>query len=193
MSRKPTAKPSAHKNHAKKPMAKSKTFLSEKMEKDFREIPTKIAAQYKNDLTVLKKQESKLKEDLKKAQLNNKLLKKKAAELTSSKSTSASAKKALVTSKKALDTSNKTIKDLTEQLSKLKLNHNLLSNNHKKFTLITKQLSQLDKQFKASLTPQRKVTSKKTPSRKKGRAESSPAISVDEVNSTSKPESFEVA
>jgi len=126
---------------AKKKTTKAVLPLTVTMEKDFRSAPAKIAAEYRNEVAILKQQDGKLKAELKKAQLVQKAL----AALTGKNT--AAAKKQLATVKKTQVALIKAVKESTKQLEQIKKLGKAKTEKHQLFTAIGRQLSKLEKEL----------------------------------------------
>jgi hypothetical protein len=135
--------------------------LAEKVEKEFRQIPMKLAKLYRQETAALKQQEKKLKADLKNAQATQKAAQKKQAALTSS--VSKTSKKQLAAMKKTIAEATNTIKMLTKQLAQIAKTAAPLLAKQTKYTALNKELAKLDKELTAKIkmrkpTPQKKNT-----------------------------------
>jgi len=136
----------------KKSPAKSRTTqqgvlsLAEKVEKEFHQIPMKLAKLYRQELMTLKQQETKLKDDLKKTQVLQKFTQKKQTELLKAKKT-ASGQKQLAAVKQTLSQAAKTTKDFARKLDQLAKNSVTLLAKKIKYTTLSKELSKLEKQL----------------------------------------------
>lgn len=146
-------KKGAKRANMKKSTAKSQTqqgilVLAEKIEKEFRQIPSKLSKLYRQELKIQKKTEAKLKSDIKKAEVMQKTALKK-------QSGSAKAKQAA-----------NTIKALTKKLDQVKKTAEKLHGKQKKYTALKKGLAQLEKELnttvKAKKTAPRKIKSAKS-------------------------------
>src|SRR5690349_16570441 len=118
MPRKKFAKVSK-KTKTSKPVASTNVSAQlEKMEKEFRASPAKLAAECRKSVALLKKQEATLKNEFKKAQKNKNATKNKQA-LTS----------------------------ILAKIDQVKKLYQTLSNKQAKFTVLNKQLATFDKQW----------------------------------------------
>lgn len=169
MSRKKTAK-----INLKKPASKQLAKLGESMEKDFRSMPSKIAAQYRKDLANLKQQTKKLAADLKKAQAQQKTAKAKLVALASK--SNATAKKQTVTVNKNLKAHTAAVSNLSSKLEEVKKLSKIISQKQAKFIALGKELSKIEKQLEEQ--------SKKAKAVKKVKATKKPVIEII------KPETF---
>lgn len=120
--------------------------LAEKLEKDFRNAPAEIVAQYRKEAVVLKKHETKLSAELKKAQALEKTLKNK-HKILHSKQLTPAAKKRLAKDEKVLTQLSKAMKVVADQLAEIKLLGSKLSAKQALYTAIQKELAQFEKQF----------------------------------------------
>lgn len=169
MSRKKTAKINLKKS-ATKPLTK----LGESMEKDFRSMPSKIAAHYRKDLANLKQQTKKLAADLKKAQAQQKTAKAKLVALASK--SNATAKKQTVNVNKTLKAHTATVSNLSSKLEEVKKLSKIISQKQAKFIALGKELSKIEKQLEEQ--------SKKVKAVKKAKATKKPVVEII------KPETF---
>ncbi len=151
MPQKKVAKRKTQKKSTAKPeIQRSLLALAENIEKEFRQIPTKLSKLYRQELKIQKQLESKLKSDIKK--------------------TTATQKKALKKQPGSIKAKQaaKTIKILTQKLDQVKKTAEKLQGKQKKYVAFKKGLAQLEKQL--SLTQKTKVkkhtVSKKTKSLK---------------------------
>lgn len=121
---------------------------AERMEKEFRAMPAKIALCYRSELMTVKHQETKLKGDLKKAHSMQMDSDKKLSLLAKSKTKSKPAmKKLMASAKKMKDHANKSAKDLAAKLSQLHKTMLALDGKQAKFTALGKMLGQLESQL----------------------------------------------
>lgn len=140
MTRKKNAK--SKKPATKRNAMKSTLPSSEKMEKEFRSMPAKLAAQCRSELKDLKRQEMQLKADLKK---NQQKLTTKQTQSTLAKTKTPAAKKKLMAAKKNNKILNKTIKDILGKLKTMDKTSKLLAAKQNKFSALTTQLNKLEK------------------------------------------------
>lgn len=178
------AKKSVIKNKAKK--TTTALSLTDKMEKDFRETPAKIVALYQKDIAVSKQQETKLKNELQKAEVLKKALQSKIAALSSKKLTSAS-KKQLNSTKKMQVQLTKAISDFSVKLEAIKKLVRTLTEKQALFSALGKQLAKLEKELmmkarqaeKAKAAKAKKVKAKKTSAKK---SKAAPVMQQEEAN-----------
>ncbi len=136
----------------KKTTAKSRTShkgvlsLAEKVEKEFRQIPTKLAKLYRQEVMTLKQQEAKWKAEIKKAELSQKAAENKHRQLANATMTK-TAKKQFAAAKKTLAQANKTIKELSTNLAKISKNINDLVAKQMKYTALNTELAKIEKQL----------------------------------------------
>ena len=190
MPQKKTAKRAKMKKTAPKRQANNSLLaLAEKIEKEFRQIPTKLAQLYRRDLMAQKEQESKLKAEIKKAEASQKLALKKQADLMKAKP-SKSTKKQLATAKKSNEQATKMIKLLTQQLTQAAKNSAMLLAKQNKFTALGKELVKLEKQLAtkaATIVKAKKATATKGKSAKPAMAKQTQEPAQNETMSEETP------
>lgn len=120
---------------------------AERLEKDFRSMPAKIATCYRSELMTVKHQETKLKTELKKAQADQMSSQKKMATLAKAKTKTAANKKMMAAAKKVKDRAGKSAKDLASKLSQVHKTMLALDGKQAKFTALGKILGQLESQL----------------------------------------------
>ena len=158
MARKKTAKTAKTKmtKSAKKTTIKntsSNPTLITKMEKEFRAMPAKLVAQYRQDISQLKGQEAKLKTEIQKAQALNKAIQKKQAVLAQSKNkTKPTIKKQIVSTKKAFDLLTKSIKSYIVKLEQISRLRKSLATKQSVFASLSSQLKKFEKELLATAT-----------------------------------------
>ena len=145
--------------------AKRATALSiaDKMEKDFKEMPAKLIAQFKNEIDALKKQEAKLKTELNKAENQHKIIKKKHDILANAKSkVTAASKKRTVVAKKAFDLATNGVKVLTTKMDQVKNAWKTIAKKQTTFVNLNNALKKLEKELtKQAATPKTTKTKPK--------------------------------
>jgi hypothetical protein len=137
--------------------------LADSLEKSFREIPAKIIAQTRKELSTIKQQEAKLKTEQKKAQAQKKITKTKHMALTAKAKSkpSPTTKKQLVSAKQAFDKVSKTIAGIDANLAVVKKQVDTLSKKNAKFTALSKQISSFDKEWeRKGKTPKKSKSTK---------------------------------
>lgn len=156
------------KKHAKattKKTAKNQNnslFLADKMGKDFRALPAQIATQYRKELLVLKEQEKKLMEAVKKAQAQAAAAMNKHHAIAARPVTVAS-KKQLKTAKISCDKANKLLSALTKNLETAKKHTLVAVEKQTIFSTINKDFSNFIKQIEAKA--KKPIATKKKPSK----------------------------
>ncbi|EKD53630.1 MAG: hypothetical protein ACD_60C00166G0007 [uncultured bacterium] len=116
--------------------------LAEKVEQEFRALPTRLAKLYRQELMNLKSQETKLKTEFKKAQIMQKAAEKKQAALVNSKKTTG-----LVSAKKAYQKATKLFSETEKELAQLNKIRVTLTAKQLKYTTLNKQLAVIEKQL----------------------------------------------
>lgn len=154
----PQRKP-AKRTKMKKPAAKRQTqnsllALAEKVEKEFRQLPTKLAKLYQQEVMAHKQQEKKLKDEIKKVEV----IQKKQASVMKAKTKPT--QKQLMAAKKSNQQTTKTINQLTTQLNQTTKNGAMLLAKQNKYTALNKELAKLDKQLTLKATTAVKASSK---------------------------------
>ncbi len=168
---KPVVKSKAKKTASKRPTKNVGMVSTSAMEKEFKSMPAKLAAQYRKEALTAKLQEKKLSADLKKAQVLNKAILVKQTK-TGTKATP-TAKKQLATIKKTLSKSNSSITQLSTQIGKVKKTIAALAQKQVKFSTIGKELAKLNKQLDIEALARaenKEKVAKKTPSIPKQKA-----------------------
>ena len=167
MSRKKTTRRVKTKKPAvKHTLQKGVLTLAEKVEKEFRQLPAKLAKLYRQELMIQKQQQARLKTDMKKAANQQKSALKKQAVIQKSKTTTTS-RKQLATAQKARAVAEKTIKILTAKLHENTKHCAMLLTQQNKFTLLGKELIKFEKQLAAKATAKtKKPAAKRTASTK---------------------------
>ncbi|HSW93466.1 MAG TPA: hypothetical protein VLJ15_03830 [Gammaproteobacteria bacterium] len=166
--------PKMKKPTAKLQKQKGVLLLAEKVEKEFRQLPARLARLYRQELMAQKQQESKWKADINKAKALQKNAEKKQAALRAK--TTPSAKKQWLAAQKANHQAEKTIKTLTLQLKQLVQKNEALRAKQNKFAWLGKELQKLEKQFsskRASAKPLKKPAAKRVKSNLRKQAEQS--------------------
>lgn len=162
MPQKKTAKRTKTKKSTTKPqMQRSILALAEKVEKEFRQLPTKLSKLYRQELMAQKQIESKLKTDIKKTVEQQKAALKKQSILMKGKVGKAT-KKQLATTKKSIDQATKTIKAHTLKLTQVAKTSEMLSTKQKKYASLNKGLAQIEKQLLAESAVKTNKTKKPT-------------------------------
>jgi len=141
--------------------------LTDRMEKDFRSAPARIAAEYRKEVVILKQQEFKLKTELKKAAILQKALKTKHTVLSTKKT--ATAKKQLTAMKKVQIQLTKAVKDSMKKLEQIQKLCKIKAEKQAKFTAISKQLGKLEKELSKKAPQITAKTTVKTKALKKTR------------------------
>ncbi len=159
----------SHKKTPKSSMKKQEKIhpileLSDKIEKEFLQVPSKLAALCKKETDALKKKEHKINTTLKTAQTKEKSLRKKQSILLKA-SHSPTGKKKVLAGKKAITTATNIVKDLTQKADQIKKIRLQLESKQIQFTLLRKELIQLDKKLKAQAKKSKKNSA--IPKRKK--------------------------
>lgn len=152
-----TAKPKTKQAKTKHPAKFIGLTTVESMEKDFRNTPAKLILHCRKNLSQLKQHEKKLKAQLSKATASKKVAKTKHAALTT-KMTPA-AKKQMIVAKKTCDSWDKATAQLTAEIDHIKAICKSLVQKQTKYTAISKQLAQFEKDFFAD--SQKKTVAKK--------------------------------
>jgi hypothetical protein len=141
-------------------------MLAEKVEKEFRQLPAKLARLYRRELMIQKQQDAKLKTEINKVKAVQKEAQKKQAKLASAKTTKSTPKQ-LIKAKKAEAAAAKTLKTLVLQMNQTAKNTDMLRAKQTKFTLLGKELVRFEKQCltqASSAKPLRKARVQKTKS-----------------------------
>jgi len=152
------------KKTAKKSTKMIKLSLAEQMEKAFRAMPSKISAQFRTDITALKKTEAAQKASVAKIQATSKMAKKKCIDLQTSLKTKnkPALKKQFMSAKKKLDQITKTITQLTTELMLTQKQVKTLSDKKTQFADLAKQLTQQSKKKTIKPTIKKRSSMKKT-------------------------------
>lgn len=185
MSRKKVTKTTAAKGKkiSAKQTIKTKTTatLTTNLERDFRDIPAKLAAQCKKEWTALAQQEKKLKSELKKAQAQKKSGKKQQLVLTakSKKNPTAASKKQLAAMKQTQDKNTKAITALATELAQIKQQTKAASQQQAKFAALNKHIAQFEKSW-AQKT--RKAAKPATATRKRAAKKTAPTPIQDNTS-----------
>jgi septal ring factor EnvC (AmiA/AmiB activator) len=177
-------KKSAKRVKMKKTTTKTRTShqgvlsLAEKVEKEFRQIPTKLAKLYRQEVMSLKQQENKLKAELKQVAVLHSTAQKKHAKLAAEKMTTTT-KKQLVNAKKTMAQATKTMKDLANNLAKTSKSIAALVAKQTKYTALNAELAKLEKKLAAEMkksvkAPKNSVKKAKVTKAKKSKA--TPAV-----------------
>ncbi len=136
--------------------------LAEKVEKEFRQIPMKLAKLYRQEIVALKQQEKKLKADSKKAQSTQKTALKKQAGLKPAHS-----HKKRVTTQKQVALADKIIKEIAAKLDHVNKTKNAFLAKQMKYMALNKELTTLEK--KLSVKNNKKPAKTKMKETKKSR------------------------
>jgi len=173
----------------KKPTAKLQKqtgvlILAEKVEKEFRQLPAKLAKLYRQELMIQKKQESRLKVDVKKAKALQKAAQKKQAVLAKARMTQSTGKQ-LIKAKKADSNAEKMLKMLTLKLNQMSKKGEMLRAKQTRFTLLGKELTRLEKKlvadaFLASQSKKPVVKPVKSSVNKRAQSQVAPKNTIDE-------------
>lgn len=156
MSPKRSTRPKMKKTSTKQKSSK----LTESLEKEFRSIPAKLSALYRNEIAGLKQREKKLSDDLKKAEARKQMAKKK-SEIIAKKGTPA-AKKQLAAAKKHIKKAHDLVSNLSTQIQEVNKLRKGATAKHAKFAGIKIQLSKIEKQVDTKVKkPKRAKTQKK--------------------------------
>ncbi len=164
-------KETARRTKGKKPAARGQTstqllMLADKIEKEFRQIPGKLARLYRQELMTQKQQELKLKAQLKKTEALENAAQKKLETLMKTNAP----KKRLVSTRKSREQAAKTMKQLTAQLNQITKNRDTLLVKQNKYTALNRELGKLEKQLTLQVLtktkPQKNTLKKKTTSTK---------------------------
>ena len=139
--------------------------LAEKVEKEFRQIPTKLAKLYQQELMTLKRQETKLKAELNKTLNTQKTAQKKQAALATANST-ATNKKQLAGLKKTLTQTNQSIKTLNRDIEKIAKDSAPLQDKQLKYTTLSKELAKLEKELLAKIKATKATKTQKKAAKK---------------------------
>lgn len=174
------------KTTTKNKMKKGNTALTltEKMERDFRDAPANIVAQYRKDITVAKQQEDKLKVELKKADTLKKALETKIT-ILAAKKPGATNKKQLANAKKMQVQLSKAISDFTGKLELIKELGRTLSAKQAIFAALGKQLAKLEKEL--TIKARNAAKAKSAPKTKKAvakKTKSAPTPAMEEETQT---------
>ena len=158
MSRKKATKHKVNKKISAKRSAKISFLTSaESMLKEFKTMPAKLTVQLRQDLRLLKQQETALKISLKKAQLREKAAKSKQADLISTLKTrySATTKKQLNAAKKSFGQIAQIVAKLTTQLDNIKNEAHTLAQHQAKLAALHKNIAEFEKNWsnKSTNTP----------------------------------------
>ncbi len=130
----------------KRQIQNSALSLAATVEKEFRQIPAKLAKLYRQELQAQKNQEAKWKKELSQAEATRKAAQNKQAALLSAKVTPSS-KKQLAAAKKSNEQAAKTIKMLTSQWDRMTKQNDMLRAKQNKYTLLNKELAKLEKEL----------------------------------------------
>ncbi len=129
---------------------------TDKMEKQFREIPGQLATQCRKDLATFSKQESRLSKELKKALSLSKAISAKCDNLTNANPT-ATVKKQLASAKKGYKKANDAIAAISAKFQQITQTIENLTDKQNKYLAIEKELNQFDKNWsKKSVKPVKK-------------------------------------
>ncbi|HSW69881.1 MAG TPA: hypothetical protein VLI69_07015 [Gammaproteobacteria bacterium] len=149
---------------AKRSMQNNILSLAEKVEKEFRQLPSRLAKLYRQELMAQKAQESKFKNELKKAQISQNAAQAKQENLLKLNPTKSN-KKQLAAAKKSNEQANKNIKMLTAKLDQITKQANMLLAKQTKYLTLNKELAKLEKELTVkALTTLNKKPLKKTKS-----------------------------
>jgi hypothetical protein len=169
--KKPTAKKATTTN-AKRPAKKAVSTGTDSVEKNFRDTPAKLIAQFGKELSGLKQQDKKLQSELKKAQAQKKTSQKQSVTLAAKHKAkpNATIKKQLATQKVTIEKITKIIAGVTAQINVLKLATKALTQKQNKQTAIHKLLTAFEKQWEikarqaAAPKPRKKAAKKSSAS-----------------------------
>jgi len=141
----------ARKKNSKRSTAAHSSLNIHLIEKEFKALPTKLAAQYRHQATHLKQSLHKLKAELHKAEAQQDNLNKKLLTLHSAQP-SANNRKQLAKLKKSQQQFNKTTKTLHTQMQQAQKQLEAATNQQDKWTAVNKHLASFDKEWRTRST-----------------------------------------